>query len=469
MILAQNKLVRTVMLCLLYFAQGFPYGFVLYFLLTIFLDSGYERSEVAIISGFALLPWSFKFIWGPMIDSLRWPSLGIRRPWILFAQLGMAFTLLINERTGDLSNLSPDGTITVSPWLVKFFNRIPGSNIPEGSTEMSTLLFVAGLFFVHNCFASLQDVATDALAVDILEENERGRVNGFMWASKLLGTAVGTYGGAVLIDNFGLNFTIQALAGMVLVIAFFVLMIRERECEKRFPWSHGRANDLSTPALRSPMIVLKELIRALSKWTTGAAVGLAILTSLAGGIFIPLAADTFVNIYEWSSLEYSKLQGSYGVLGELIGAIGGGFLCDRFGRRKMAFIGGLGMGLALILFAFQLKGFTEWSPAWIVPVFKGLVAFQTVSLFSLYMKISWTSAAATQFTLYMAVSNFGTYFGNEICRIESLSRFDLFLTSGVCSFIPLLLIVTLKPDQIVETASKDSVASVEPKELGERP
>ena len=125
------------------------------------------------------------------------------------------------------------------------------------------------------------------------------------------------------------------------------------------------------------------------------------------------------------------------------------------------------MGLALIFFAFQLKGFTEWSPAWIVPVFKGLVAFQTVSLFSLYMKISWTSAAATQFTLYMAVSNFGTYFGNEISRIESLSRFDLFLTSGVCSFIPLLLIVTLKPDQIKEMAIKESLPSGDNKELGE--
>ena len=47
--------------------------------------------------------------------------------------------------------------------------------------------FIAWVFFVHNCFASLQDVATDALAVDLLEDDERGRVNGMMWASKLLG------------------------------------------------------------------------------------------------------------------------------------------------------------------------------------------------------------------------------------------------------------------------------------------
>jgi PAT family beta-lactamase induction signal transducer AmpG len=112
----------------------------------------------------AILPWTFKFFWAPMIDGFRMPSLGLRRPWIAVAQFGMAVTLLGALSTGALD-------------------------------DAATIRYIAWVFFVHNCFASLQDVATDALAVDLLEDDERGRVNGMMWASKLFGIGVG---GAVL-------------------------------------------------------------------------------------------------------------------------------------------------------------------------------------------------------------------------------------------------------------------------------
>ena len=458
MSMSSHRGIRTTILCLLYFAQGFPYGFVLYTLFAVFIEQGFTRDEAGIITGFSVLPWTFKFLWAPLIDSIRFPALGLRRPWILLAQLGMAVTLIANSQAGGLGKLAPETTVEVSSWTSWFFSWVAGPDQSGSATEVSTLIFVAGVFFLHNAFASLQDVATDALAVDILEESERGRVNGFMWGSKMFGTTVGTTGGVYLIEQFELNVTLQVLATGILLIALAVLFVRERDGEKRFPWSKGEASSTQAESLRSPILVLSELFRALSKWTTGAAVLLSVITSFSLGIFIPLSSDTFINVYGWTSGQYSDAFGTWGIGGELVGALLGGFLCDRMGRRKIAAIGGTCMGIAMISFSLLLSAATV-NPLWVLPVFKGFVAFQTVALFSLYMKICWTTSAATQFTLYMAVSNLGTYIGNEIARIEDMERADLFMISGISALVPLALMFTLRPDSIVELRRSEEKAS----------
>ena len=90
------------------------------------------------------LPWTFKWIWGPLVDSIYIEKYGPRRQWIVFAQTGMALTL---------------GSLLLVPDL-------------NGQIDL-----VARILFVHNIFSSLQDVATDALAVEVLEPDEVARVN----------------------------------------------------------------------------------------------------------------------------------------------------------------------------------------------------------------------------------------------------------------------------------------------------
>ena len=143
-VLTGNRRLRRLLFCLLYFAQGFPWGFTSVALLAALSEAGHSKEQTATVTALAVLPWTFKFFWAPIIDSFRMPSLGLRRPWIAIAQFGMALTLLGALSTGGLE-------------------------------ELSTIRFIAWVFFVHNCFASLQDVATDALAVDLLEDDERGR------------------------------------------------------------------------------------------------------------------------------------------------------------------------------------------------------------------------------------------------------------------------------------------------------
>jgi hypothetical protein len=48
-------------------------------LLATLSQAGHGKAETATAVALGIMPWTFKFIWAPIIDSVRMPSLGIRR------------------------------------------------------------------------------------------------------------------------------------------------------------------------------------------------------------------------------------------------------------------------------------------------------------------------------------------------------------------------------------------------------
>ena len=160
--LTENRLRRMVSLCVLYFAQGLPWGFASVAFAAYLADNGLTPQEIAALFATIALPWTFKWIWGPVIDTVNMPQFGSRRLWIIFAQFGMAVSI---------------GTLLL---------------IPDLKNQLDTVI---KLLFIHNIFASLQDVSTDALAVDVLRDDEVSKANGYMFASKRAGMIIG---GAIL-------------------------------------------------------------------------------------------------------------------------------------------------------------------------------------------------------------------------------------------------------------------------------
>ena len=438
--MSNNRVVRTGVLCLLYFAQGVPYGFVITALLGVLSEAGHAKSDTKSLVALAVLPWAFKFLWAPLVDSFRAPSYGLRRPWIIAALLGMAMTLL----------------------AVWFSGRLE---------ETSTLTFLGWVFFAHNCFAALQDVATDALAVDLLDDSERGRVNGLMWGSKLFGTAVGGSGMAFVIDGSNIATAVLVQAIIVVSVLCVVLLVLERPGEKRVPWSRGWSQ---APAASAPGMsfgkTISELLRALSLRTTLLAALMACTVHLCEGLYIPLTAEVFVQELKWTAKEFSAADGTYGAIAQLIGAIGGGLLCDRFGCRPMATIGIVLTSMTLLTFGWTAAqwGSESYPAVLLIPGFKGSLALTTVSLFSLYMKISWTSAAASQFTFYMTLSNMGRYTGTQLNGLNSwllteaemeagqmvLSNGHSYLLAGALALLPLFFLPWLRPGKVAERRAR---------------
>ena len=72
-------------------------------LLSFLASKGLTMIESGQLTAMATLPWTFKLFWGPIIDSFTYEDMGRRRPWVLFAQLGMALTLIAMIFMGDIS------------------------------------------------------------------------------------------------------------------------------------------------------------------------------------------------------------------------------------------------------------------------------------------------------------------------------------------------------------------------------
>ena len=102
-------------------------------------------------------------------------------------------------------------------------------------------LKMLGLFFlVHNIFASLQDVSSDALAVEVLPEGEIPLANGLMFVAKGFGAMF-----AVLVLEaycLTLAFSLHYLCNypVLFVIMIIPLFILEKEGDKFLPWSKSK-------------------------------------------------------------------------------------------------------------------------------------------------------------------------------------------------------------------------------------
>ncbi len=391
MSMSRNPLLRIVCLCILYCAQGIPHGFITIAMTAWLVTQGASTMGIAMIATASVLPWSFKWCWGPIVDRYQIPAYGRRRPWIIFGQSMMMVTALtIGTVTDPVENIS----------------------------------ILATLIFIHNLFGGLQDVGVDALAVDLLEPSERGRVNGLMYGSKYLGTAIGGAGLGALLAATDLK---SAIFGMVILLGMIMcvpIFIRERPHERLLPlggrWSGHLADDAAETdegsSNHSVGQLLKRLFAGFKRRSTLAAAALALLVWIPNGLTYPVSMTLFLNDLGWTQEQYSTLSGTWGVAAGIAGCLLGGFAADLIGVRRLAGVACLVYACLLALFAFAPR--LWWEDQTLLSVYIVLTdatqGLLTVTLFALFMSVSWRLIAATQFTAFMSLLNLSYSMGNNL-------------------------------------------------------
>jgi len=389
MSLSDRPLIRLLTLCILYVAQGIPYGFVTVTFAAYLAEQGKSVEAIGTLTAMSTLPWTFKWLWGPLIDRFGIPSMGRRRPWILLAQLGMILTICAMAM------------------------------IPE---PQSKLFLLGWLVFLHNIFNSLQDVSVDALAVDLLRESERGRVNGFMYGSKYFGIFLGGAFLSRFVDTgLSLAFTIQI--ALLIAIMIFPLLLRERTGEKLLPWTKGTSQLKPSEALADNAFKLfGYLKKAFSLRATILTGVIGLFMFIAGGVLSPITKVLFIKDLGWERIQLTDIEGGYGVICGLAGAMIGGILADKFGPKRVATAGSI--VLATLYATFGLSSpdsgilWFDWFDNSFVYSYILLSTWMesmiSASLFAMCMTVSWPKIAATQFTAYMAILNLSTTTGLKL-------------------------------------------------------
>lgn len=381
--LAENKMLRYLLFVVLYFAQGIFQGFTMGAIPVWMAANGKSAGEVGGYVAVILVPWSFKFLIGPIIDKFTFLSMGRKRPWIIIAQLGIFFSFLsFDTLVNPLDNL--------------------------------TGLYVAG--FIISFFTAFQDVATDGLAIEITPEIEQGRINALMWGSKVVSISIWLALGTSLINNLGLQKAVLIPATAIFLISLVIIFVREHAGEKRMPWSAGKASEQSKAIQpESLKAVFKALWKTISKRSNLWFIATVLLIQLVFVLIETLIKIFIIQEVNWTNSEVSNWVAMSVLISGIAGLFLGGFLIKRFGKSKFTY-GGL--SLFILLMAGMALSYSLWQNVyWIhgfTLIFFIINTLTTISILAMAMTFCQKSIAASQFTIYMAMANLGAMFGARL-------------------------------------------------------
>ena len=363
------------LLAALYTAQGLPYGFFTLALPVLMREAGWSLTALGFLQ-FLAAPWVLKMLWAPVVDHH-----GSRRAWLLSMQLGSCALAL--------------GMAAI------------------GFHEGSLALFAA--VFVFNLLAATQDVATDGLAVRLLNAQQRGLANGIQVGAYRFGMVLG--GGLLLWLFAQTNWTVTFLA-MAAILALLTMPVwRMAEPpphmpdEVPHPHVHPHANaallSASEPATSSARpqgrtLVLLWLHRALRPGVLKLA-GLIFCfrfgDQMATGLITPFLLDHGVD-----KATLAVMKGAVGSGTSLAGAALGGWLMLRMGRRQALLGSGLAQVGVFALYALAATGWGGMPLLWVATLAEGVIGtVATVALFSLMMDAADPAHAGTDYTLLGSV------------------------------------------------------------------
>ena len=177
-----------------------------------------------------------------------------------------------------------------------------------------------------------------------------------------------------------------------------------------------------------------------------------VICLIAWGIVEVATKTLYTQQLGWSFVEVSQVAGM-AVFVEMFGALAGGYVADRFSRRMVMAVGLGGYGLmALIFGAFAGQWGESWFATGYLLLNPGILAVGSVGFLAMSMRLSWTKAAATMFTIYLTTANIGHVAGNWMVGLlrEQLGfSYELtFAFAGVAVILPLFLLPWVRPEDV---------------------
>jgi MFS transporter, PAT family, beta-lactamase induction signal transducer AmpG len=339
----------------LYFSEG------LMIAITTVATSLYLREKAipipltTLIVGIVNIPWMLKFVWGPVIDYLI--------------------------RFGRKTFIILGGVLSVSCMFLASFVD-PGDQL---------LPFTALIFLSHVGIGFI-DVSTDAWAIDVSTEKNRGKINGSMFAGQYGAWAIGAALFPVIGSQYGYHTAYLINAMMILLILLFPIIVKEtathtiKQKIASLVFTEFKKKTVLLVALFSPLVFMNEGIMSF-----------------------------LMPIYMRDGLGLADIQiGFISMILPLFLAVGsllGGAITDKIGRKSTLAVF---IGLNIVFTASLIFADTWWK----LSVIYGIIGFlmgghSTVSC-ALFMDVTNPRIGATQYGIFTGIANVGLNGGGMV-------------------------------------------------------
>ena len=406
----QVLLTRRMLICVF---TGFSSGLPLYLLLNLVPAWLYsEGVKLTTIGFFTLIqfPYTWKFLWSPLVDRYALPLLGRRRSWSLLMQIGLVLCI------GLLGGLSPSTDITPVLWL-------------------ATLLAL---------FSATQDIALDAYRRELLAEAELGLGNAVhVNAYRVAGLVPGSLS-LILADLLPWSQVFWITAAFMLPGMVMILLVSEPAAARATPRTLRAAvvepfNEfIGRAGLRSALTVLAFIF--LYK------LGDSLCTALATPFYLTMG---------FTKTDIGLIAKHAGLWPAVVGGLLGGLWMVRLGINRALWLFGAVQLLSILGFAWlawlgpqTLIGVDQRLALAAVIGFEALgVGLGTAAFVAFIARATHPAYTATQFALFTSLAAVPRTFINASAGwlVENLGWLEFFLLCTVLAVPGMLLLSRVAP------------------------
>lgn len=400
---------RRMLICI---STGFSSGMPLYLLLN--LVPAWLRTEgldLKTIGLFALIqfPYTWKFLWAPLVDRYALPWLGRRRSWMFFTHLGL-FAVI-----GALGGFSPQADMPVVVWLC------------------------AGLAFV----SATQDIVLDAYRRELLRESELGLGNAVhVNAYRVAGLVPGSLS-LILADHLPWSAVYWITASFMLPGMLMALLVAEPGL------ASGRPK-----TLRDAVVEPFHEFLTRNGWRAATLVLAFIFLYKLGDSMCTALATPFYLDMGYSKSDIGLVAKHAGLWPSVIGGLLGGLWMVRLGINRALWLFGVVQLVSILGFAWL---------AWLGPApasaerllslalvigFEALgVGLGTAAFVAFIARATNPIYTATQFALFTSLAAVPRTFVNATTGwlVEQMGWFGFFLLCTILAVPGMLLLLRVAP------------------------
>jgi PAT family beta-lactamase induction signal transducer AmpG len=385
---------------------GFSSGMPLYVLIQ--LVPAWLRSngvDLATIGLFAVvsLPYTWKFLWSPLMDRFALPFLGRRRGWALITQIGLFFAI------GSMGQFDPS----------------------------ESLKMIVVLVFIVSLFSASQDIVLDAYRRELLADDELGTGTSFFVNAYRLASLVPGSLALILADNVPWSVSFWVTAAFMGVGIVTTLVIREVSDDQLAPHT-----------LREAVIgPFKEFISRDGIGSALAILAFLFLYKLGDSMATALATPFYLDM-GYSLSEIGTIAKFAGLIFGIGGGILGGIVMLKLSINRALWVFGVVQMVTILGYAWlSTAGHTPTGLFAVVAAEYLGVGLGAIALTAFMARETSLAFTATQFALFSSFIAVPRTFANASTGflIEAIGYTSFFLVCTAVAIPGMLILLKVAP------------------------